>query len=55
MLPDFDRPTRSARTLGAMHGLAERAFVIGLSLVLYSGIVWLRVWSMEAASDFTRY
>jgi hypothetical protein len=38
---------RSARTLGAMRDLAEWALVFGLSLVLYTGIGWLRVWSME--------
>jgi hypothetical protein len=30
-----------------MHDLAEWAFVIGFSLVLYTGIGWLRVWTME--------
>jgi hypothetical protein len=30
-----------------MDDLTEWAFVIGFSLVLYSGIVRLRVWSME--------
>jgi hypothetical protein len=47
MLPASSAPTRSARTLGALHDLAEWALVFGLSLVLYTGIGWLRVWSME--------
>jgi hypothetical protein len=36
-----------------MHDLAEWAFVIGFSLVLYSGIVWLSVLDVGAATDFT--
>jgi hypothetical protein len=38
-----------------MHDLAEWAFVIGFSLVLYSGIVWLSVWMWERppTSPFT--
>jgi hypothetical protein len=30
-----------------MDDLAEWAFLIGFSLVLYAGIVWLSVWMLE--------
>jgi hypothetical protein len=30
-----------------MDDLTKWAFVIGFSLVLYTGIVWLRVWTLE--------
>ncbi len=39
--------------LGAIHHLAEWAFVIGFSLVLYTGIGWASRLNAGAANDFT--